>query len=132
MYPIDSDVLAKFKQSNKQLARLTFGQTTITEENIVENGLSINRYCTSGDMIEIGSTVSAEMNVILDNYNGDFSDVSFNGQEIFVEVGVYDDNDEPQYIPMGYFRVDGSPRKLTRIALTALDRMMNFEKSINT
>ena len=132
MYPIDSDVLTKFKQSNKQLARLTFGQTTITEENIVENGLSINRYCTSGDMIEIGSTVSAEMNVILDNYNGDFSDVSFNGQEIFVEVGVYDDNDEPQYIPMGYFRVDGSPRKLTRIALTALDRMMNFEKPINT
>lgn len=130
MYPISNDVLAQFRADTPQLARLTIGEQVITEENITQGGMSINRYCSSTDMLEMGSTVSAELNLILNNINGDLSDLALAGKEIYVEVGVMV-NDTPVYVPMGYFTVDGAPRKLTKINVAALDRMMKFEKKID-
>lgn len=130
MYPISNDVLAQFRADTPQLARLTIGEQVITEENITQGGMSINRYCSSTDMLEMGSTVSAELNLILNNINGDLNDLALAGKEIYVEVGVIVNN-APVYVPMGYFTVDGAPRKLTKINVAALDRMMKFEKKID-
>ena len=132
MYPIDNDILAKFKANKKQYIRITLDSgEVITEEDIVENGLSVNRYSVSGDMIELGSVISAELTLSLDNTDGTFDEVTFLGNEMFVEIGVMGSNDEVAYVPLGYFTADEAPRKLQQINLTALDRMMKFEKEIS-
>lgn len=132
MYPIDYDIEESFKADAPQYARLTFGDTVLTQDNITQGGLSINRYCSSSDKIEIGSTISAELTLVLNNIDGDLNDITFIGQSVFVEIGVYDEiMEEITYIPMGYFKVDGSPRKLTKINLSALDCMTNFDKAVD-
>lgn len=100
----------------------------IRETDIVEGSLSVNRYCTTGKSAMIGSCVASEMNVILNNENGKYNDVNFIGKDISVEVGTLDANDRPDFMPIGIFQVDDSPKKLEHISLTALDRMMLLEK----
>ena len=102
----------------------------ITEDKIIEGGLSVNRYCTTGKAVMVGSVVAGEMNVVLNNEDGAFNDVNFIGKDIKVEVGTMD-GDTPDYIPLGYFQVDDSPKKLAHISLTTLDRMMLLEKDID-
>lgn len=131
-YPITTDVLNKFINHERQIIRIvvypTVGENIIiTQEDIPQGGLKINRYSVSGNTIEIGSAIAAELDLTLYNTNGEFDDVVFEGAELYVRVGVYDSNNALQYIPMGYFTVDECPRKLSRISLTALDRMVQFD-----
>ena len=131
-YPILTDVLDKFVNHARQYIKIDVYPTTgddftITQDDIPSGGLKINRYSVSGSTIEIGSAIAAELDLTLYNTNGEFNDVVFEGAELYVRVGVYDSNDLLQYIPMGYFTVDECPRKLSRISLTALDRMVQFD-----
>lgn len=56
---------------------------------------------------------------------------------MFVRVGIkkWDahrwENAQMHYIPLGYFTVDESPRKLAKITLSALDRMVKFDKTVD-
>lgn len=108
----------------------TVPNLVITEDKIIEGGLSVNRYCTTGKAVMVGSVVAGEMNAVLNNEDGAFNDVNFIGHDIKVEVGTMD-GDTPDYIPLGYFQVDDSPKKLAHISLTTLDRMMLLEKDID-
>lgn len=132
-YPIDNDVLAMFQDDDRQhIARLTIGSTTIDESRIVQGGLSINRYCTTGENAMVGACVAGEATITLDNHDGYFNSTNFVGQEVYIEVGVVDDNDDAQYVPIGYFEIDQSPRKLSQIRITALDRMLFFEQVVDS
>lgn len=136
-YPISSQVLSLFLQHARQLVSISFlgveESVSITESDIAAGGLTIDRYCASGNKVEIGSAVAAELNLTLNNFDGKFNDVNFQGAELFVQVGTADftsgDPDPARYyIPMGYFTVDNAPRPLSTITITALDRMVQFDK----
>ena len=130
MYPISNDVLGLFQSEQPQYARLTIGDTNplvIGNSRIKQGGLSINRFCGTG----VGNTASAEATIVLDNHDDEYESFSFVGKEVFIEVGVEDANEVIQYVPIGYFEIDESPRKLSQIRITALDRMMRFEKEID-
>ena len=132
-YPISNDVLAMFQDDDRiQIARITMGNTVIDHTRIVEGGLSVNRYCTTGEGAMVGACVAGEANITLDNHDGYFNSTVFVGQEILIEVGVVDDNDDEQYVPIGYFEIDQSPRKLSQIRITALDRMLFFEQVVDS
>lgn len=90
----------------------------ITGSDIVQGGLSIDRYCTSDDVIGLGTAIASEMTLKLLNYDGRFNGVSFTGKELKVEVGKDD-----LWIPCGVYRVDDPPRMLSQINISALDRM---------
>ena len=140
-YPITDEALSLFSNSERQVVDITFNGVnetiTLTEKDIPLNGLSVNRYCASGDKIEIGSAVAAELTLTLDNSDGRFDDVTFEGAELYVRVGTKKwnakrwENARYHYIPFGYFTVDEVPRKLSSISLTALDRMVVFDKAVN-
>lgn len=134
MYNISTSVKNAFKTNARQVVKITFYGTqssmTITESDITSNGLTVNRYCSSGKSIEIGSAIAAEMNLALDNYDGKFNDTVFEGAELYVQIGVKTDSGT-SYVPLGYFTVDESPRKLSTINLVALDRMAQFDKIVN-
>lgn len=140
-YPISKEALDLFTTPYRQVADIVFHGTEedihITEKDILLGGLSVNRYCVSGDRIEIGSCIAAELSLTLDNSDGRFNDVCFEGAELYVRVGVkkWDahqwENAVLHYIPLGYFTVDESPRMLEEISLTALDRMVLFDKPVD-
>lgn len=142
MVPCGSAVTALFNKSYKQSARITFygAEETrqITDQDIVQGSLSIDRYCVSGERIELGSAIAAELNLTLRNHDGRFSGVAFEGAELFVEIGVKDwdgadaSTAPVHWVPMGYFTVDQPPRTLSAITLTALDRMVRFDRLVNS
>lgn len=137
MYPITQEVQEIFA-NNRQTVDITFdsvaGDLHLTEENILSGGLSLNRYSVSGDMIEIGSVVAGEIQLTINNSDGSFNDVTFEGATMFVRIGSKDwetEGAEMQYIPLGYFTVDEAPRKLDSISFSALDGMVRFDKTVN-
>lgn len=140
-YPISSEALRLFKESYRQIVDIKFNGVrdtlTLSEEDVVAGGLSINRYSVSGSKIEIGSAVAGELSLILDNADGKFNEVMFEGAELYVRIGIkkWDakrwENAQYHYIPFGYFTIDEAPRKLEKITLTALDRMVMFDKYVD-
>ncbi len=140
-YPISQEALDLFTTPYRQVVDISFyglsEDLKLMEEDIVLGGLSVNRYCVSGSKIEIGSVVAAEIELKLNNSDGRFNSVQFEGAEMYVRIGTkkWDahrwENAEMHFIPFGYFTVDEAPRKLEMISLTALDRMVRFDKPVD-
>lgn len=140
-YPISNDVLNLFKSQYRQTIRVSVaGQSKsieLSETDIVQQGFSLSRYCVSGSTIEIGSAIASEVDITLNNKDGRFSGFSFEGAELFVEIGIkkWDarkwEKATMHYVPLGYFTVDNSPRKSQTISLVALDRMMQFSRKVD-
>lgn len=141
MYPISQSTLDLFLRQYRQVVEITMqktdGTTALTEADIIQGGVSVDRYCISGDKIEIGSAIAAELTLKLDNRDGKYDETNFEGAEMFVRLGVkkWDagrwEQAEVAYIPLGYFTVDETPRKLSSITLSALDRMVQFDKAFD-
>lgn len=107
----------------------------ITSGEAMENGFNIDRFSCIGNKLEIGTAIAAEMKLVLDNREDQYKGVVFEGVEMFVEIGIADweqENPTVYYIPCGYFTPDTNPRRLNTITLHALDRMMFFDKPVNT
>lgn len=130
MYSVTNTAKTSFKNNVRQTARITFygtDKTTVfTESNIIQGSLSVDRYCVTGDRIEIGSAVAAELTFKLNNRSGKFDDLAIEGAELFAQIYV-----GSEYIPLGYFIVNGSPRHLRTIEITADDRMIKFDRLVN-
>lgn len=137
-YPISREALDLFTTPYRQIVDIRFRglneDLQLTEKDITAGGLTVNRYCVSGSKIEIGSVVAAELELKLNNIDERFDNVRFEGAELYVRVGTkkWDahrwENAQYHYVPLGYFTVDEAPRKLAIITLTALDRMVLFDK----
>lgn len=138
MYPISDAVKALFAAEQRQMLRITgYGSNgqkiRITDDDIILNSFSIDRYACNESKLEIGTAISSEMMLKLYNYDGRFDYAAFEGAELFVEIGIADwEQDEPEitWIPCGYFTPDRQPRKLGVITLNALDRMMRFDQVV--
>jgi len=137
MYPITNAVKALFDAEQRQVLRITGTDRngtaiTITEANVMEGGFNIDRYSCNSSRLEIGTAIAAEMTLKLDNRQGQFDNVIFEGTELFVEVGIADwtqSNPAVTYVPCGYFTPDEQPRRLSTISLNALDRMTRFDQA---
>lgn len=132
MYPISDVLRLRFERGEKKSIKITSGSATasdllITEADIVSNSFSIDRYCVTGNKIEVGSAVAAELSLTLNNTDGKFNKYTFEGVELFVEIGIA--GVAESYIPCGKFTVDEPPRDNMRISLKALDFMMLFDKA---
>ena len=131
MYPVSTAVAALFEAENAQVLRITGTDANgvsinITDANIMQGGFSIDRYSCNGTKIELGTAVAAELKLKLNNADGTFDSIVFEGAELFVEIGVADwslASPTVSYVPCGYFICEEQPRNSTIISLTALDRM---------
>lgn len=135
MYPVTAEVAALFDRNQRQVARITGTDANgvalrITEANIMQGGFIIDRYSSNNTRIELGTAISSELTLKLDNSEGAFDGIIFEDAEMFVEIGIADwESASPTvtWIPCGYFTPDEQPRNRTIITLSALDRMMRFE-----
>ena len=136
MYPVSNTVKALFEAEQRQVLRITGTDKngtsiSITEANVMENGFNIDRASVNGDKLEVGTAIASELTLKLDNREGQFDGVVFEGTELFVEIGIADwtqTTPTVSWIPCGYFTPDEQPRSLSTITIHALDRMMNFDK----
>lgn len=135
MYPVTSTIGDLFKTTSVQklsvaVSPVTGSSFNLTEANILSGGLSINRYVANGDSIQIGTCVASELTMRLENFSGQLDSYVFEGAELYVRVGVENGN-STSWIPLGYFTVDNTPRNLAIIEITALDRMVQFDKPVS-
>lgn len=96
MVNVSQDVINYFNEGNLQTAAIEFSNGkesfTITEADIVQGGLKIDRYSVTNSKIEVGSAVASELSLKLRNYDGKFDNVSFEGAVLYVKVGVLSDD----------------------------------------
>ena len=96
MVNVSQDVINYFNEGNLQTAAIEFfngkESFTITEADIVQGGLKIDRYSVTNSKIEVGSAVASELSLKLRNYDGKFDNVSFEGAVLYVKVGVWSDD----------------------------------------
>lgn len=104
---------------------------TLTNADIVENSLSVDRYTVTGGSIALGTGVAAELNVKLNNHDGRFNDVNFAGAQMNVGIKIDDGTHIARTVPMGIFLVSSNPRHLSTISITALDKMTLLDKPVD-
>lgn len=158
MVNVSQDIIKSFNEGNKQTAliEVTAGSKTftITDADIIQGGLKIDRYCVTNSKIEVGSAVASELSLKLRNYDGRFNDVSFEGAVLNVKIGIKlssvlegatlgkgilgrmilgsaSSDQDIAYVPCGLFIVDTPPRKLSTISISALDYMVLFDREVN-
>lgn len=135
MYPISNAVKALFEAEQNKVLRITGTDKngtaiSITDDDVLIDSFEIDRYSCNGQMLEIGTAISAQMSMKLENIDGRYDSIIFEGTELFVEIGIADwtqANPTITWVPCGYFTPDIQPRRMTTISITALDRMMWFE-----
>lgn len=138
MYRVDQSIIDLFNEHYRQVLRITFKgkyeNFTIDETEVIQGGFTTDRYSVSGSKIEVGSAIAAELTLKVKNYDGKYDDTVFEGGELFVEVGIkkWDahrwEKAVVHYIPCGYFVIDTPPRTKSTINISALDRMVLFDK----
>lgn len=93
MVNVSQDIIKSFNEGNKQTAliEVTAGSKTftITDADIIQGGLKIDRYCVTNSKIEVGSAVASELSLKLRNYDVKFNDVSFEGAVLNVKIGIH-------------------------------------------
>ena len=135
MYPISNTVKALYEAEQRQVLRITGtdkngAAISITDADIVLNSFNIDRFSCIGSKLEIGTATAAEMTLKLDNRQGDYDNIVFEGTELYVEIGIADwtqTNPTVHWMPCGYFVPDEQPRTRDIITIHALDRMMKFD-----
>lgn len=135
MYPVSDAIKALFAAEQPQVLRITGADRngtsiSITDADVFLGGFNVDRYSCNGEKLEIGTAIAAELTLKLNNANGAFDGIVFEGAELFVEIGIADwsqDDPEVTYIPCGYFTPDEQPRRLSTVTLKALDRMTRFD-----
>lgn len=142
MYKVSQEVKNLFNKNYIQVADITVNGVNesfaVAENEIVQGSLSIDRYSVSNSKIEVGSAVAAELTLKLKNDDGKYDNTVFEGAEVFVKIGIkkWDahrwENAVIHWIPCGYFTIDEPPRALSTITISALDRMILFDKIVET
>jgi hypothetical protein len=142
MYNVSQEVKNLFNKNYIQVADITVNGVnesfSVAENEIVQGSLSIDRYSVSNSKIEVGSAVAAELTLKLKNDDGKYDNTVFEGAEVFVKIGIkkWDahrwENAVIHWIPCGYFTIDEPPRALSTITISALDRMILFDKTVDT
>lgn len=133
-YPLSAAGRAAFLAINIQTVAIavtpvTGSAFTITEADIRQGGMTIDRFSTAGQTIEVGACPAGELSLTLDNATGSFDSAVFEGAQMVVTVSC-SDGVNTYSVPMGYFTVDEAPKIRKIISITALDRMVQFDKEI--
>lgn len=139
MYKVSPTIIELLNKNYRQIVKISVsgknGNFVITESEILQGSLQIDRYCVSGSKIEVGSAIAAELSFDLKNDNGKYDDTVFEGAELYVQIGIKDwtvTGTTPTYwIPCGHFIIDTPPRHKTTIKVSALDRMMLFDRLVD-
>lgn len=147
MFTVSDEVKSLLRDNYRQIIKIQFpnGEDTIelTEADLLQNSFQWDRYCATGDMLEIGTATAAEVAFSLRNDKGYFyntageqvsvDDITFEGKELTIQIGIskWDarrwENAQVLWFPIGKFTIMSMPHKFSTIKISALDRMTWFD-----
>ena len=120
MYNTSSEYKTAIRKSSRSFkAKITVGDTVLTDSDIVSMDITINQ----GSETYIGNTISKVLDLVVLNKN-----ISFNTNYIVVEIGI-DINGNISYIPLGTFIADNVSNKKLTTTVTAYDNMYKTERA---
>lgn len=138
MYNISQKAKELLKNNSRQTVTIEVSagedSFSIHEDRVLQGGLTIDRYANSGDRLEIGSAIAAELSLKIKNDDGLYNDVFFEGAELSITLGIKDWTDptsEEESIPCGKFIIDTPPRSKSTIHIKALDYMIKLDKYVD-
>ncbi len=99
---------------------------------IVQKGLVIDRYSVTGNNLEIGTAVAAELTVRFYNTDGvDLTNFDFTDAMMYPRIGVaVDEWGTKEYASCGAYMVDSVDIDGKFLTIKALDRMILFDKNV--
>lgn len=112
-------------------ARIVLADGTIlniTDEDIMQNGITIEDCVSPSNSFQIGSAIINELTLILYNLNEKFNDYNFEKALINIQIGLELSANIIEWIPKGYFTVDEAVFSSSTVTITALDNMYKFDK----
>ncbi len=116
-------------------ARVELADETVlnlTDEDIMEGGITIEDCVSPSNSFEIGSAIINELSITLYNLDGRFNEYNFEKALINLQIGLELPDSTIEWIPKGYFTVDEAVFGSSTIAITALDNMSKFDKPYKT
>ena len=95
---------------------------SLTDSNIIKDSLYITNQIVNNSKLCFGSVYAGECGLVI---NSDIDRYSLFGAEIKLNIIINDES-----IPLGVFYVDTSERIGSKIKLTAIDKMSNFDVTL--
>lgn len=130
MYSLSQTVKDLFQSSpwgvEMTITPITGDPLTVTDANLMMGTLSVDRYVSTSEALPVGTATAGQLSFTLDNHDGDFDGVLFEGAEIYARFYVWNGGSKA-YLPIGYFTIDEAPRVLETVSIVALDRMVQFD-----
>jgi len=99
----------------------------IEDKDIIVGGLTIDDDISSGQSFPIGGAVINQLTLSINNIEGDFNNYDFANAEITAWVGLVLPNGT-EWLKKGIYKVDECTLSNSVITLTALDRMVLFDR----
>lgn len=96
---------------------------TVTDDDIIEDSINIDRTWAQGNVIEIGCADAAELEFELDNSEGQWNEVTWEGAQLTTVLTI-----AGSPVQVGIFTVDERPAQLTTMQIRALDHMARFNR----
>lgn len=113
--------------------------TMLTEADIVQGTFTIDRTCVSGSKFEIGTAIASELAFKLNNEDGIYDGVVFEGAVIYPKLSLTDyvftvgeGELVTEVMKLGSFTIDSATEHLGTITIQALDRMVRFDKKYDS
>jgi len=103
----------------------------ILNDDLRMGTFAIDRYCCNGEKLEVGTAIASQLSFTLDNSDGRYNNIVFEGTELTVEIIISAPTAGVHYLSMGLFTPDEQPRRLKTIQITALDRMTKFDAVVD-
>lgn len=102
------------------------GKTTIvlSDDNIEDGSTSISWECVSGEEIEFGSIIMAQLSISI---RSDISRYAFYGAKITLSYDIKIGDEEWTNVPLGEFTVAEAERKSTLVEITAYDNLLTLD-----
>ena len=101
----------------------------LTNENIMEGGLSLEDAVSDDDAFQFGSAIVNQATIVINNLLEEYSDYDFIGANVVVYVGLRElDDGQDEYLKMGTYIVDEADFSDGEITLTCYDYMSKFDK----
>lgn len=105
-------------------------ELTLTNEEIWENGVTIDNAISSDSSFDIGSAIVGSLTLVIDNIKGNFNIYDFLGASLWLYIGVtgdVDEHDEQVYYRINRYVVDNTSYNGSLITLDCLDNMTYFD-----
>ena len=138
MIPVSTDYKRELIKGNRNylikvdvtLAGSISPDFTLTNQEIWDNGITLDNAISSDSSFDIGSAIVGSLTVVINNIKGDYSQYDFFDARLTLYLGVVgdiDSQDVQRYYRIGIYTVDVPTYNGSLITLECLDNMIWFD-----